>query len=186
VKDERYYYNSPYELVAYISSNRFSGKGHDDIYKLNITPPVEEEVMEVIEEEPIQIFEEEAVVYEIDNVLFDFDKADLKEESYPALDHLLGILLDNPNEVVEISGHTDNVGSNEYNLTLSERRAAAVVDYLVVKGIPQENLVSKGYGEEYPITTNDTEDGRELNRRVEMIIVTEDYDEPVEIEIIEE
>jgi len=186
VKDERYYYNSPYELVAYIASNRFSGKGHDDIYKLNITPPEEEEIMEVIEEEPIQIFEEAAVVYEIDNISFDFDKAELKDESFLTLDFLLEILLANPMEVVEISGHTDNVGTNEYNLDLSLRRAESVVEYLINRGIPQENLVSKGYGEEYPITSNETEEDRQYNRRVEMKIVTEDDEEPVEIEVIEE
>ncbi len=185
VKDERFYYNSPYELVAYIASNRFSGNGHDDIYKLNITPLPEEEVAEIIEEEPIQIFEEEAVIYELDNIFFDFDSADLTKESFPALDYLLEILLANPNEVVEISGHTDNVGSSEYNLGLSERRAQAVVNYLVGKGIPPENLLSKGYGEEFPITSNETEENRAINRRVEMKLVTEE-EEPVEIEIIEE
>lgn len=184
VKDERYYYKSPFESVAYIASNRFSGKGHEDIYKLNIMP-VEEEIAAVIEMETIQIFEEEAVVYEINNIFFDFDRADLKEESYLTLNYLLEILLANPLEVVEISGHTDSIGSEEYNQGLSERRAEAVVDYLVSKGIPEENLISKGYGEKYPITSNDTEEDRAFNRRVEMKIVTE-YEEPVEIEIIEE
>ncbi|MFC1887817.1 OmpA family protein [Candidatus Cloacimonadota bacterium] len=185
VKDERYYYNSSYELVAYIASNRFTGNGHDDIYKLNIAPPPEEEPMEIIEEEPIPIFEEASVIYELQNIFFDFDKADLKEESLPALNYLLEILMDNPTEVVEISGHTDNVGSNEYNLGLSERRAASVVEYLVGEGIPQENLISKGYGEEFPITSNETEEDRAINRRVEMKMVTEE-EEPIEIEIIEE
>jgi outer membrane protein OmpA-like peptidoglycan-associated protein len=132
------------------------------------------------------IFEEEAVIYELENIFFDFDKADLKEESFPALNYLLEILMANPNEVVEISGHTDSIGSNEYNLGLSERRAAAVVDYLVENGVPEENLLSKGYGEEFPITSNETEEDRAINRRVEMKIVTEAEEEPIEIEIIEE
>ena len=77
-----------------------------------------------------------------------------------------------PNLKIEISSHTDSKGANEYNFKLSENRAKSVVDYLISKGIDSNRLVSKGYGEEKPIVTNDTEEGRQLNRRTEFKIVS--------------
>ena len=73
---------------------------------------------------------------------------------------------------IEISGHTDNKGSDEYNQKLSENRAKSVVDYLVDKGISKEQLVFAGYGEAQPMSANDTDSGRQLNRRIEFKILS--------------
>lgn len=99
-------------------------------------------------------------------VIFDTNKATLKASSTAILDSVVDILKQRPNAKVELRGHTDNVGKDAYNQKLSERRAVAVVDYLVSKGIPAANLTAKGFGESNPIATNDTPDGREQNRRV--------------------
>jgi len=105
------------------------------------------------------------------NIFFDFDKATLRPESKTELDNLIKLMNDNPNIKIEISGHTDNIGSAAYNQKLSEARAKAVVDYLVEHGIDRSRLSYMGYGFEKPIASNDTEEGRQLNRRVEFKIV---------------
>ncbi|MFN3404030.1 MAG: OmpA family protein [Cytophagaceae bacterium] len=106
------------------------------------------------------------------NIYFDFDKATLKQISYTELGKLHKLLSDNPSMKVEIAGHTDSKGSNEYNKVLSQKRAEAVVNYLVSKGIERSRMIPKGYGEERPLASNDDEDeGRELNRRTEFEIL---------------
>ncbi len=106
------------------------------------------------------------------NIFFDFDKATLRKESFNELENLTKLLNDVPSLKIEISGHTDGKGSAAYNLTLSDNRAKAVVDYLVGKGIAKDRLVAKGYGLTRPIATNDTEEGRQLNRRTEFEILS--------------
>ncbi len=107
-------------------------------------------------------------------VRFDFNKATLRPESYPILDEAAKILKENPTIKVEIQGHTCSIGTEEYNLRLSRARAAAVVDYLVnVHHIDPRRLIARGYGESRPIAPNDTEAGRELNRRVEFVVLGE-------------
>ncbi len=96
------------------------------------------------------------------------NKYDLKPESQVELDKLIQLLNENPNLKVEISGHTDNVGSPADNLVLSNNRAKAVVNYLVSKGINTNRLSFKGYGETKPIADNKTDEGRAQNRRTEM------------------
>ena len=86
------------------------------------------------------------------------------------MDQLADILNKYPNAKLTIEGHTDNTGSNAYNLTLSKNRAQAVVDYLVTKGIAISRLNAVGFGEDKPVTTNNTAEGRTLNRRVELIL----------------
>jgi outer membrane protein OmpA-like peptidoglycan-associated protein len=104
-------------------------------------------------------------------VLFDFDKADLRPESKPELDRAIRFILQNPGRRFEISAHTDALGTEEYNLDLSERRAAAVRTYLVKHGVPTDIVVSKGYGKSQPIDTNETPQGRQRNRRVELTVI---------------
>jgi outer membrane protein OmpA-like peptidoglycan-associated protein len=87
------------------------------------------------------------------------------------LDKLLQLMQENPQVKVQVSGHTDNVGSPSDNLKLSNNRAKAVVDYLVSKGIDIKRLTWKGYGETKPVADNKTEEGRALNRRTEFTIV---------------
>jgi len=105
-------------------------------------------------------------------VYFDFDKSTIKPESRPALEDAAKILNENPTIRVEIQGHTDSDGSDSYNLQLSDRRAAAVVSYLVQNlGIDASRLTSRGYGEGSPVTSNATPEGRALNRRVEFFVL---------------
>lgn len=99
---------------------------------------------------------------------FDFDKADLKMGSEKVLTEIVKLMKDYPQLQVEIQGHTDNVGDREYNLDLSERRAQTVKDYLGLYGIESSRMTVKGYGFDMPVATNDTEEGRALNRRVEL------------------
>ncbi|HUR67454.1 MAG TPA: OmpA family protein [Chitinophagaceae bacterium] len=102
------------------------------------------------------------------NIFFDVNKFDLKPTSQAELDKLVQLFNENPTLRVEISGHTDNVGKPADNLTLSNNRAKAVVEYLVSKNIAVSRLMAKGYGETKPIAENKTEEGRGQNRRTEM------------------
>jgi outer membrane protein OmpA-like peptidoglycan-associated protein len=104
-------------------------------------------------------------------VFFDFDKADLKEESLPELDLAASFLRDHPEIKVRIEGHTDDVGSDDYNLQLSRRRADAVKKYLVSKGIDEKRITTVGYGKSQPKVKDTTPEARAQNRRVEMKIV---------------
>ena len=106
------------------------------------------------------------------NIFFDFGKATLRSESIAELNQLKLVLTDNPSIKIEISGHTDNVSSDEYNLKLSESRAKAVVEHLAGLGIPNERLTYKGYGKNQPLAENSSEEGRQINRRVEFKIVS--------------
>jgi outer membrane protein OmpA-like peptidoglycan-associated protein len=103
----------------------------------------------------------------LNNVYFDFDSNKIRPESFPELDKLSEMLLDNPNLHMTIDGHTCSIGTDEYNLDLSSRRTESIVNYLLSKGVLATNLEHHGYGESRPKTSNATEAGRELNRRVE-------------------
>lgn len=107
----------------------------------------------------------------LNNIFFDFNKATLSNESVAELDRLTKLMNDSPSLIIEISGHTDNVGSSTYNQKLSGERANAVVDYLLREGVPSVRMVSKGYGMEQPIAENSTTEGRQLNRRTEFKIL---------------
>jgi OOP family OmpA-OmpF porin len=104
----------------------------------------------------------------LENVLFDFDKAVIKPEAYHLLDEVVEIMKQNPDLNVELQGHTCNIGSKEYNMGLSLRRANAVADYLESKGVSGDRLTTKGFGFSKPVAVNSTEIGRSLNRRVEL------------------
>ncbi len=105
------------------------------------------------------------------NIFFDFNKATLRTESIAELDRLYKLLVDISTLKIEISGHTDNVGSATYNQQLSENRAKSVVNYLTEKGIAVERLQYKGYGFTQPVATNDTPEGRQINRRTEFKVL---------------
>jgi outer membrane protein OmpA-like peptidoglycan-associated protein len=115
--------------------------------------------------------EVEAVI-SLEGVHFEFDKATLTPEAMAILDKAAGLLASQAKVVVEVAGHTDNVGSDTYNQGLSERRAIAVKDYLESKGITATRLTARGYGEAQPVASNDTDEGRALNRRVELIVLS--------------
>lgn len=114
--------------------------------------------------------EVEAVI-ELEGVYFDFDKATIKPEGKAVLDQAAALLGKHERVVVEVAGHTDSVGSDAYNQGLSERRANAVKDYLVGKGVTATRLTARGYGESRPVASNDTDAGRAENRRVELIVL---------------
>lgn len=107
----------------------------------------------------------------LNNIFFDFNKANLRTESVAELDRLTKLLLDTPTLKIEISGHTDNVGSSSYNQELSSERAKAVVDFLIRNEIASGRLEYKGYGMEQPIAENSSQEGRQLNRRTEFRII---------------
>ena len=111
-------------------------------------------------------------IIKLDNIFFEFDKAELLPESRQELDKLGDILFDYPHMVIQISGHTDNIGSSDYNAKLSESRAKAVVDYLIEKGTNKNRLSYQGYGDTRPLATNATPEGRAKNRRVEFLILS--------------
>ena len=117
---------------------------------------------------------EKGAVVRLNNIFFDFDKAELKEASFPELNRIIEMMNKNPETKISVEGHTDNIGTVAYNIGLSERRATAVVNYLTKKGIAAERMKAVGWGKSKPIVSNDDEtEGRELNRRVEFKIVEE-------------
>ena len=109
--------------------------------------------------------------FRLNNLFFDFDSASLTKESELELDRVIDMMKTNSSMQVEISAHTDDMGSDSYNSKLSQLRAESVVCYLTAHGIPVSRLVAKGYGETIPSVTNDTDDNRAKNRRVEFKII---------------
>ncbi|MFL5731215.1 MAG: OmpA family protein [Cytophagaceae bacterium] len=107
----------------------------------------------------------------LNNVFFVQGKPEMLKSSYPELDRLAKILQDNPTIVIELSGHTDNQGSADLNMQLSVSRVKAVKDYLVSKGVKEDRILGKGYGGTKPVASNDSEQTRKLNRRVEFTIL---------------
>ena len=104
----------------------------------------------------------------LDDVLFDFDKSNIKSEAGAILDRLVAFMNENKDKNASLSGHTDNVGSDAYNQALSERRTASVKDYIVKKGVDSGRVSGQGFGESKPIADNKTAEGRAKNRRVEI------------------
>ncbi len=110
-------------------------------------------------------------VVRLNNVFFDFDKSNLRDESFVELDRVVNLLKENPAIEIEISAHTDSKGSDDYNMKLSDNRAKSVREYIVSKGVAPERIISQGYGETMPVASNDTDEGRQINRRVEFKIL---------------
>ena len=107
----------------------------------------------------------------LNNIFFDFDKYSLKTDSYPELERITKFLIENKNVKVGIAGHTDNIGTGEYNMTLSQRRAQAVANYFYKNNIEKGRIEIQYYGKTKPISSNNTVEGRKENRRVEFIIL---------------
>lgn len=104
----------------------------------------------------------------VEDVAYGFDKWKLRPEYYPVLDRMVKVFMANPKLKVEIQGHTDNIGTQAYNLALSEKRGVSVMNYLVEKGVARDRMYVVGYGAEKPVADNTTADGRARNRRVEL------------------
>lgn len=122
---------------------------------------------EMLRMSPIEV----GSVVRLNNIFFEFAKAVLLPESYPELDRTAEFLKNNPTIEIEIGGHTDDIGSEKTNQILSEKRARAVADYLISKGVDAKRMTVVGYGESRPIAFNTDEEGRAMNRRVEFKVM---------------
>ncbi len=131
----------------------------------------EQELRQIEGVEVTRPSEGEIAVRLTSDILFDFNSAALRPSSQETLDDLAGNFRQYPDNRLAIEGHTDSVGSDEYNQQLSERRAGSVADYLIDKGVSSSAITVYGYGELRPKSTNDTAEGRQLNRRVEIRIM---------------
>lgn len=118
--------------------------------------------------------EQEVLKDAFDNLVFETGKDVIKPESFPFLDELAGVMTKAKDWKLNIVGHTDSQGSDKFNLNLSKRRANAVKNYLVTKGVLDAVITTDGKGESMPIATNDTAEGRSKNRRVEFTIIKPD------------
>jgi len=151
-------------LATYTIYNDVISRGYSEAQVISyILAELTEEQLSKINKK----FEEFADTY------FKFDYYKISSASYPILDKIVQIMNENPSLKLEIAAHTDNMGSFEYNMNLSEKRAQSIVNYLVSKGISTYRLNGKGYGESRPIASNNTEEGRKMNRRIEFIIINE-------------
>ena len=112
-------------------------------------------------------------IVRLNNVFFDFDKWDLRPESFVELNRVVQLMNDNPSIEIEMSAHTDSYGSDDYNFKLSDERARSVREYILSKGVAPSRIISQGYGETKPVVENDTDENRQLNRRVEFKIIKE-------------
>jgi outer membrane protein OmpA-like peptidoglycan-associated protein len=110
------------------------------------------------------------LIVNMSDVLFDTAKYTLKPGAREKLSKVAGILLAYPGLNIEVDGHTDIVGGDEYNQNLSEQRAGSVRDYLVAQGVATNSIIAKGFGKTQPVATNDTAEGRQVNRRVELVV----------------
>ena len=107
----------------------------------------------------------------LQNIFFEVDKYELQTKSMTQLEKIHRFMTENPSVKIEISGHTDNSGTPAYNLSLSQKRAQSVYDYLVAHGVQPGRLLAKGYGADQPIADNSTEEGRQQNRRIEFKVL---------------
>ncbi len=114
---------------------------------------------------------EEGKVVQLSNIFFDHDKTELLPRSYVELNKLLKLMRENPSMIIEIRGHTDSIGENDYNIYLSRKRAKAVVEFLNENGIEKSRTRYAGYGDSRPIANNKYTKGRQLNRRVEFLVI---------------
>jgi outer membrane protein OmpA-like peptidoglycan-associated protein len=110
------------------------------------------------------------LIVNMSDVLFDFNKYTLRPAAREKLAKISGIILSHPGLRLEVDGYTDSVGSEEYNLKLSDQRAGGVRSYLLGEGIAPDNITAKGFGKDNPVASNDNAAGRQKNRRVEMVV----------------
>jgi outer membrane protein OmpA-like peptidoglycan-associated protein len=167
-----YYKTDSYDCVV------FNGATHTMVvnldgymtYTAQINIPETKEKLEIVHDVPLVKAEKGAKIV-LNNIFFDFNKSTLRPSSYKSLNTLLSTLKRYPSMAIEISGHTDNVGTMDYNQKLSDQRAAVVKEYLVRNGIASKRIGSYGRSFRQPIASNDTPEGRQLNRRTEIKIL---------------
>jgi outer membrane protein OmpA-like peptidoglycan-associated protein len=156
-RDEAYYFIDDVSVVE---------EGTEDFEPKPELPVVVKTKVDTSKPKPVVI----DVPIVLKNIFFETGKFELLPQSFAELDKLANTLKENPETFIKINGYTDNVGKKQDNITLSLNRAKAVFDYLVQKGIDAARLSHEGFGDKNPISTNDTESGREQNRRVEFIL----------------
>ncbi len=174
----RVYENEKYTLIGEASGYLVKRGPYQTIGK-SVDPATLKELVTTITLDTLLVLDriEKNKVFALKNIYFGLDSANIRPQSARELDKLVEVLNDNPEIKIEMSSHTDSIGSVEYNINLSQRRAAATVNYLIKKGIAPERLVAKGYGESKPIARNtnpdgsDNPDGRQRNRRTEFKIL---------------
>jgi outer membrane protein OmpA-like peptidoglycan-associated protein len=157
---------APDGRTARFASDRYGGYGQQDLYSFVMPAPARPEAITFID--PVRQAENLLTLGDtvtLKNIFFHTASAELYEASLAELDRLADALRRHPNLRLEVGGHTDDVGKDEDNLLLSERRAKAVYEYLILCGIPAERLTYRGYGESRPVADNSTAEGRALNRR---------------------
>lgn len=137
--------------------------------------PVSSEEEEARARERIREIEQRIARGDLPKIQFAFDKADILPESYPTLDRIAEVIKSSDKLKLMIFAHTDGIGTDEYNLDLSRRRAKAVKSYLAAQGVHVPSMRFHGYGKAKPIADNSTEEGRAKNRRVEFYVTTRDW-----------
>lgn len=180
--------NEKNEIVSKIKSNSITGKFLISLpsgknyginvskegylfYSDNFTIPDTAAYKEIIKTIPLEKLIVGSKIV-LKNIFYDFDKSTLRSESIAEIERLIQLMNENPTLKIELSSHTDSKGTDEYNEKLSQARAQSVVDYLISKSITTDRLVAKGYGESQPISTNETDEGRQMNRRTEFKILS--------------
>ncbi len=168
--------NTTFGVAPNPEENKFNNSYYliDDVglWQLNVLPEPES-----LAEKTVEVGQ----VIRLDRIYFEFDKWNLLPASYEELDELFTLLHKYPSMKIAIHGHTDSRGSDSYNFTLSDNRSQSVYNYLVQQGIELDRIQYEGFGERKPIATNDTDEGRQMNRRVEFVVL-ELGDENVSIE----
>ena len=168
--DEINFFVAANGMTAFISSQRDGGKGGYDIYTFELPEEIRSDSANYLATvDVMELTPGDAVI--LQNIQFEYNSSALTADSQSGITMLVGFLRDNPELKVELAGHTDNVGSDSYNLKLSNERAETVRNALIDQGIDAKRLTAKGYGTSQPIAPNDTEEHRALNRRTEMIII---------------
>jgi outer membrane protein OmpA-like peptidoglycan-associated protein len=157
------------DTSGYFSSNRNSNGKQDDLFSYLYLPPVK--VVPIIEIDTIIIAKKE--IEQPENVVFGFDQYVIKPSQFAGLDALAEGLLERTELYLVVAGHTDNVGNAAYNLDLSRKRANAVKDYLVLKGVDTGRIIVEYHGLTKPIASNATQQGRDVNRRVDFKLLGE-------------
>jgi outer membrane protein OmpA-like peptidoglycan-associated protein len=174
-KDDIYEKTVPdgYYSIKLTATDRASNSAVSEPVKVyaNITPPIKEVLKVISKEVAVQETERGLRVTLTSQVLFGSGQTALTKGALKILGELVSVLNEYPKNMAAVEGHTDNIGSRPYNQKLSEKRAWNVAKYLISEGIPAERLRVTGYGKDNPVASNDTPDGRQNNRRVEVIIL---------------
>lgn len=171
-------YNEPPEIMEVRVGTgtvvRIAKKGKDGYFRFEILKPDPSKLNKLDEKDKVVVLtkeEEEVLKKAFDNLEFETGKDIIKPESYASLNELAGLMKKKPNWKLKVSGHTDNVGQPAKNMELSKKRAIAVKKYLAAQGIQDDRFIAKWYGQTQPIASNKTPEGRQKNRRVEMLII---------------